>query len=368
MQQVRAIADAVLYEGFLLFPYKASALKNQLPWQFGVLMPQGYADPSEATAMQSQMLLAPQPDAGAVEILARFLQIGEGPAEREVPMRVDLREGRYELPFEIDTLRGTLSAEIERDGDLYRLTLRLENRTTTAGSADRNQALRSALVSAHALLTAHEARFVSLLDPPPSASGAAERCVNRGVFPVLVGVPDDGKQTAAMMLASPIILYDFPSIAQQSRVQTFDATEIDELLMLTVASLTDEEKREARATHQYARDLVERAEALDADTQAALHGELTGGLREPGDETVTIAGTPVRRGSQVRVHPRGRADVWDDIVRGMAGRVCAVHTDFENKRYIGVIFDGDPAGDMHEWYGRSFFYGPDEIEPLEPGP
>jgi hypothetical protein len=66
----------------------------------------------------------------------------------------------------------------------------------------------------------------------------------------------------------------------------------------------------------------------------------------------------------VRVHPKGRADVWDDLVRGMTARVNAVHTDFDGKRYVGVVFDADPASDLHEWYGRSFFYGADEVEPL----
>jgi hypothetical protein len=41
-----------------------------------------------------------------------------------------------------------------------------------------------------------------------------------------------------------------------------------------------------------------------------------------------------------------------------------VHTDAEGKRYVGVVFDGDPASDLHEWYGRSFFYGTHEVEPL----
>ena len=35
----RAVADAVLYEGYVLYPYRASARKNQLRWQFGVLAP-----------------------------------------------------------------------------------------------------------------------------------------------------------------------------------------------------------------------------------------------------------------------------------------------------------------------------------------
>ena len=36
----RTVADAVLYEGYLLYPYRASARKNQVRWQFGVLAPQ----------------------------------------------------------------------------------------------------------------------------------------------------------------------------------------------------------------------------------------------------------------------------------------------------------------------------------------
>ena len=41
LDAVREIADAVLYEGYLLYPYRASAGKNQCRWQFGVLGPPG---------------------------------------------------------------------------------------------------------------------------------------------------------------------------------------------------------------------------------------------------------------------------------------------------------------------------------------
>ncbi len=45
----QSIADAVLYEGYVLYPYRASSAKNQVRWQFGVLVPPAYAedDPSE---------------------------------------------------------------------------------------------------------------------------------------------------------------------------------------------------------------------------------------------------------------------------------------------------------------------------------
>ena len=42
----RAVADAVLYEGYVLYPYRASAPKNQMRWQFGVLAPAGSRRPT----------------------------------------------------------------------------------------------------------------------------------------------------------------------------------------------------------------------------------------------------------------------------------------------------------------------------------
>ena len=48
LDQVRAVADAVLYEGYLLYPYRASSAKNQSRWQFGVLGPPGAAAAASA--------------------------------------------------------------------------------------------------------------------------------------------------------------------------------------------------------------------------------------------------------------------------------------------------------------------------------
>ena len=53
------VADAVLYEGYVLYPYRASAQKNQLRWQFGVLVPRSYArsSGSERTSMRTQVVV-----------------------------------------------------------------------------------------------------------------------------------------------------------------------------------------------------------------------------------------------------------------------------------------------------------------------
>src|ERR1700677_2198740 len=74
--QARMVADAILYEGYLLYPYRRSSQKNQVRFQFGVLMPPAYGavDPHEPTASQTEFLVE-SPGEGEIWILARFLQV-----------------------------------------------------------------------------------------------------------------------------------------------------------------------------------------------------------------------------------------------------------------------------------------------------
>jgi len=74
---VDTIAKAVLYEGYMLYPYRPSSVKNQQRWNFGVLCPPSYSDAqqgSEAWTMQTECLV--QGDtATALDIRVRFLQL-----------------------------------------------------------------------------------------------------------------------------------------------------------------------------------------------------------------------------------------------------------------------------------------------------
>jgi hypothetical protein len=74
LAHARQVADAVLYEGYLLYPYRQSAQKNRTRFQFGVLMPPDYraVDDCEPSACQTECLLE-CPDDASVEILVRFL-------------------------------------------------------------------------------------------------------------------------------------------------------------------------------------------------------------------------------------------------------------------------------------------------------
>jgi hydrogenase maturation protease len=130
----------------------------------------------------------------------------------------------------------------------------------------REAALRRSLVSTHAILCVPGGEFASLLDPPEELRQLSAECSNVGLWPVLAGDAPD------TMLASPIILYDYPQIAPESAGALFDGTEIDEILSLRILALTDDEKREMRETDPQARRLLERTEALDPEQWLQLHG------------------------------------------------------------------------------------------------
>ena len=80
----RRAADAVLYEGYLLYPYRSTAQKNQIRWQFGVLGPPGAAEQSlgEESDLSVQTLLRLTPDARVTAHL-RCLQLQRRTVERE---------------------------------------------------------------------------------------------------------------------------------------------------------------------------------------------------------------------------------------------------------------------------------------------
>lgn len=77
LDRVEKIAEAVLYEGYMLYPYRASAVKNQQRWNFGVLCPRNYSEAqggSEAWSMQTECLLEAD-SSTLLNVKIRFLQI-----------------------------------------------------------------------------------------------------------------------------------------------------------------------------------------------------------------------------------------------------------------------------------------------------
>ena len=299
---VEKIANAVLYEGYILYPYRPSSTKNRQRWNFGTLYPREFAEaqrPAEAYRMNSECLIVGCAET-KVDVRVRFLQLAqrqdsaegtpnweegiERSADQNDLRIADLVRSPATFGLRFDSgesgpgqnhLTGQLEiqAEAVQDG-LLRLHLELANLNAVedAAHSERERMLAFALTSAHVLLGVAGGEFVSLLEPPEQFRDAAAGCHNKGVFPVLVG--EDGQRS--MMLCSPIILYDYPQIAPESAGDFFDGTEMDEMLALRVLTLTDEEKQEMRQGDLRARAILERTETLPAEHLMKVHGAIRG--------------------------------------------------------------------------------------------
>jgi hypothetical protein len=313
--RARAVADAVLYEGYLLYPYRGTSSKNQSRWQFGVLGPPGAAGAGlgEDDTLAAQFVV----DGGqAITLVVRFLQLQHRRAEREFThgefepvdelitpagswltwdeaVECELSFGPlafdgepWTLPVVADAatdvefldggrlvrqrqeVLGVLAVTSEPDGELCRMTVRVSNLGDCA--RDKNDAIARSLIGTHVIAEVVGGQFVSLLEPPPNATDAVSRCSQHRCFPVLAGPAG----TQDILLISPIILYDHPEVAEQSSTALYDCTEIDEILTLRVMTMTDEEKAQARATDPRAARIIDQCDAMSPEAMARLHGVL----------------------------------------------------------------------------------------------
>jgi hydrogenase maturation protease len=321
------IVNAVLYEGYLLYPYRPS-VKNRQRWTFGGLYPRSYSQAQAGTdpwMVQTECLVQAD-ESACLSVLVRFLHLQVRRLERVGPPSARDREagrptvwqeaveramdaGEHDLAalitqprtrefvfqpgWELEPWRspdgesqGTIFREqqgilasvelsAERAGDgLYKMAVRVFNDTPfePASRDGRNEALLRSLVSTHTILGVRGGAFVSLIDPPEAWRDLAAGCRNLGTWPVLVGEPGE-RDT---MLSAPIILYDYPQIAPESPGDLFDATEIDEILTLRILTLTDEEKQAMAAVDERARALLERTESIAREQLMGLHGTVRG--------------------------------------------------------------------------------------------
>jgi hypothetical protein len=140
--------------------------------------------------------------------------------------------------------------------------------------------------------------------------------------------------------------------------------------------MTDAEKAEARATDARAAEIIDRSDAMTADDLQRLHGgrsdpdavpwwdPAVDAAADPDTDSVLIDGVRVAKDSLVRVHPSRRADAQDLFFAGQTARVTAVVSDVDGATHVAVVLVDDPAADLHDWYGRYFYFAPDELEPL----
>lgn len=431
---VRAVADTVLYEGYILYPYRRSSLKNQQRWTFGGLFPREYAERGGGDRWQMQCECLVRGDARTrISVVLRFLQVAarkigklrtpgltldqnDAPA-MEIVESLEI-DGRSYLPWdealarevclesknlgelaqrpfesgfafpasrtaeplagpsgliegmiirETKTVEGRVRARAERiDADIYKLSVQVQN-TTTIKEEDcvrRDQASAFSLASTHTILHSEAGDFVSLTDPPDELRAVSRDCNNEGCWPVLAG--EEGSTDT--LLAAPIILYDYPKVAPESDCDLFDGTEIDEILILRILTMTEAEKKEMASGDPRARALLARLQSLTPDQLNRLHGTWRNALgstpRRPRPELASLNHGLFSIGDRVRLKPRAGGDILDMALGGKFAVIEAIECDFENRFHIAVVMEDDPgrAFGLGRFPGHRFFFSPEEIE------
>ncbi|MDJ0385073.1 hypothetical protein [Streptomyces sp. G-G2] len=468
----RQVADAVLFEGYVLYPYRASAAKNRLRWQFGVLVPPAWGPAHHEHASQRTEILMEPKGSASLAVELRFLHAQRRTVQQALPdgtfetvpelhlpdrvlvpwdegaeERVDVsvpvgeligagalfpfvRPAREDTERVLDDTGRTVGRTIRRTEEIsgslrltateldgpYRvlkLTVVVENTSPwapapgTPEAGDRDAALPRSLVAAHLLLGLDAGGFLSMTDPPEWAKAAVAGCDNQRTWPVLAGEPG----RADVVLSSPIILEDHPAIAPESVGAMYDSTEIDEILALRTAALTDQEKREARGTDPRAAAVIDMAESMPPEVLERLHGavralrEVTGEAiapdpaatagvsapelelfddqavfrpekpwwdpahtdhADPARDRIDVDGVSVGAGSRVLLRPGPRrTDAQDLFLHGRAALVEAVLHDVDGGVHLAVTVEGDPGADIRREQGRFLYFQPDEVTPLE---
>jgi hypothetical protein len=335
------LVSSLLYEGYALYPYTPGSAKNATPTPFGIVYPPAFAAGSGATFDHLRLecrLTGP----AAVSAEVRFLQ-PTGTEHRAEERSVQLVEPG-ERPFAFGDLKGRVRLKCERD----LVTVCVHNETGVGEGLGRAEALASSLISTHVVVRAAEGRFIS-----PLESG----CASVNTYPVLATPEDD------VVLGAAIVLPDHPRLAAASRGSLFDATEIEEALLLHVRTLSDGERREIADGDPKVAEMIERAAAATQEDIMRLHG-LMQPLEEetPGEQETVVGGVTVRRGAKLVLRPRAGADAQDFLLEGRTATLERIYVDYDDAVHLAVTVDSDPMQQVLRESGRFLFFKPDEVE------
>jgi hypothetical protein len=326
------LVKTLLYEGYSLFPYHRSSIKNLKPIPMGVVYPATYEayHPEAQAVMQAECIVTGPADmlldvrvcflhlqkknlsgkkAGtdifspidALQADSRYYATGWEAVEREIRcgklplstlMNTEITND-FEFPEnnqaemikneagevvgKMETcqfpLRGSVMVavgKVEAVENCFKITARIINTTGIESPAfiGRDEVFNQSFLSTHFILRTDVGEFVSAQDPAEAFRTPVGACKNLHVYPVLV------EKNNKTVLASPMVLYDYPEINPNSRGDLFDSTEIEEALLLHLAVMSEEEKDRIAQTDEKLRTMIERAGMVTPEELLSLHGEM----------------------------------------------------------------------------------------------
>jgi hypothetical protein len=282
---LESLLEALLFEGYALYPYTGTAAKNATPTPFGIVYPPAYAHGSPA-AFDMLRLHGVVQSGGDVRVEAevRLLQAAPEGGHRAVERRLpplsgtlaELASASRVETFDLSGVSGRMRLSVRPlHPDVWRVALCVHNTTALAGAdLDRAAALQHSLLSTHPVVRVGGGRFVSPLERGGVLGHAVASCASVNTYPVLATEADD------VLVGATIALPDHPQLAPESRGNLFDGTEIEEALLLHVMALSDGEREQVAGGDPALREMVERAAAATPEDLVRLHGRTV--VSDPG--------------------------------------------------------------------------------------
>jgi hypothetical protein len=364
--QVDRLIESLLFEGYALYPYTPGAIKNATPTPFGIVYPPAYAAecPGAFDHARLECAAEPEPEAALTATLRYLVMTGERNEAQERRLQLGPVSIGERASEEFEGGRWTVRSERQADGRA-RVRCCVHNRWEVSAGLSRRESLRRSLLSTQILVTLSSGRFLSPLD-------GAGQSVN--TYPILVGDFDQS------VLGTTIVLPDHPQLAPESRGNLFDATEIEEALLLHVQALSDQEREEIERADPAVREMVARAAAATPEDIMALHGRVTvrdpvtleppsppEGLRDPtlGEPEATVDGVRFTRGGRVILRPGQDADLHARMLDGRLATVERIMVDVEGKVHLGVTIDDDPGQELLRETGRLLYFFAPEVEVIQ---
>lgn len=319
------LTKTVLYEGYSIFPYHRSAIKNQKPIPFGVIYPEEYHHYNQyaPSLMQTECVVNAESQA-SININVRFLHLmkteifkndnsekenhnnfnkfsheGWQTIERTISSGdiqlsellnskrtfiVDfdsVEETKYSTAEKdllkskqinsVSKINGTITLEaftIEKQPSVFRIRVTVINNSlmNNAETALQHAAFNQSFISTNTILKITGGEFISEQNPSEDFKSIISQNKNIGTWPILI------EESNTAMLSSPIILYDYPKINAQSKGDLFDSLEIEEMLILHLSAMSEEEKNNIAESDEKMRAMLDKAKQVTPEELLNLHG------------------------------------------------------------------------------------------------
>ncbi len=315
------LTKTVLYEGYSIFPYHRTSVKNLKPIPFGVIYPEQYHSHhlNAPARMKTECIVNAQKNT-VVNITVRFLHLittkifqqidnentsfpdeGWQTIERQINsgdlIISEIIGNKKVFPIDFDSIEedkniydqnnvlkekqsnsvlkitGNVVIEafsVENIDNTFRISIIVSNDTSliTAESISRDEVFQQSFLSTNTILKVNNGAFVSDQNPSEELKEIVAQCEKIGTWPILI---DESNTT---MLSSPIILYDYPKINAHSKLDLFDSLEIEEMLILQLSAMSDSEKQQIAERDGKMREMLDKASQVTSEELLNLHGHM----------------------------------------------------------------------------------------------